>query len=158
MSALFAAAPHPDLHFRVLREEDVEDVAFIESGIYDFPWCVGNFRDSLAAGYRCWGCWCGNELIGYAILMLAVDEAHLLNLAVAKPWQRRGIGRRMLHFMMAEARKKDCVMFYLEVRPTNLMAIQLYENIGFRQLGLRRDYYPAVKGREDALFLGLDLI
>ena len=158
MSALFAAPAAPDVRFRMLRDQDVDGVAAIESDVYAFPWTAGNFRDSLQAGYRCWGCWNGDELVGYAILMTAVDEAHLLNLAVSRDWQRRGIGHRLLHFIMAEARKLECVMLYLEVRPSNLAAIQLYETAGFQQLGLRRDYYPAVTGREDALFFGLELI
>lgn len=161
MSALFSAPPLPDIRFRPLRLEDIDNVAGIESDVYDFPWTAGNFRDALAAGYRCWGCWdrdgAVEELIGYAILMLAVDEAHLLNLAVSRRWRRCGVGRRLLQFVMAEARKQDCVMFYLEVRPTNIAALQLYDSAGFRQLGTRRDYYPAAGGREDALFLGLEL-
>ncbi len=158
MSARFAAALMPEVRFRQLRACDLAAVVKIESDVYGFPWSAGNFHDSLCAGYRCWGCWHDDELVGYAVLMLALDEAHLLNLAVAKPWQQRGIGRRLLHFMMAEARKHDCVMFYLEVRPTNSVALALYDSAGFRRLGLRRDYYPAVSGREDALFLGLELI
>ncbi len=158
MSALFATPATPDVRFRMLREQDVDPVAQIESDVYAFPWSPGNFRDSLQAGYRCWGCWCADTLVGYAILMTAVDEAHLLNLAVARDWQRQGIGHRLLHFIMAEARKLECVMLYLEVRPSNLNAIRLYETAGFQQLGLRRDYYPAVTGREDALFFGVELI
>jgi ribosomal-protein-alanine N-acetyltransferase len=161
MSALFSAPPAPDICIRPLRVEDIDNVAGIESDVYDFPWTAGNFRDALAAGYRCWGCWghngAGEELIGYAILMLAVDEAHLLNLAVSRRWRRCGVGRQLLQFVMAEARKQNCVMFYLEVRPTNIAALQLYGNAGFRQMGTRRDYYPAAGGREDALFLGLEL-
>jgi [ribosomal protein S18]-alanine N-acetyltransferase len=162
LSALFAQTASPEVRFRPLRDQDIDAVSRIESDVYAFPWSAGNFRDSLLAGYRCWGCWhthgAGEELVGYAILMPAVDEAHLLNLAVAKLWQRYGIGRRLLHFIMAEARRLECVMLYLEVRPSNVAAISLYESVGFRQLGMRRDYYPALAGREDALFFGLELI
>lgn len=152
----------PEVHFRHILDKDVEAVAAIERDVYAFPWTSGNFRDALLAGYRFWGCWHqsakGEELIGYAILMLAVDEGHLLNIAVKREWQSRGLGRRMLHFVMAEARRHECVMLYLEVRPSNTGAISLYESTGFTQRGLRRDYYPAREGREDALFLGLELI
>ena len=152
----------PEVSFRRVSEKDIEIIAAIERDVYAFPWTPGNFRDALLAGYRFWGCWHqsaqGEELIGYAIIMLAVDEAHLLNIAVKREWQSRGIGRHMLHFSMEEARKHECVMLYLEVRPSNTSAIKLYESTGFRQWGVRRDYYPAHEGREDALFLGVELI
>jgi ribosomal-protein-alanine N-acetyltransferase len=146
-----------ELHFHALRDADMERVAAIEQDVYVFPWTVGNFRDSLASGYQCWGAWVRGELIGYAIVMTALEEAHLLNLAIASAWQGQGAASRLLTFLIDEARKTSCEMIYLEVRPSNLVGRHLYERFGFRQLGLRRDYYPAVTGREDALFLGLNI-
>jgi ribosomal-protein-alanine N-acetyltransferase len=161
MSAVLRPAELP-LAFRRIRDEDIESVSAIEQRVYEFPWTPGNFRDALLSGYRFWGCWCptpdGEQLIGYAILMLAVDEAHLLNLAVSADWQGRGVGRRLLNFITVEAKRHECVMLYLEVRPSNISALKLYRSCGFTQRGLRRDYYPARAGREDALFLGAELI
>lgn len=157
MSAVLAAPRVPELSFRALREQDLEVVAAIESDVYVFPWTVGNFRDSLLSAYECWGCWTGGELIGYAVVMTALDEAHLLNFAVASGWQRRGVATRFLQFLLdrAEDGKRD--MLYLEVRPSNVAGLKLYQRFGFKQLGVRRDYYPAVTGREDALFLGVNI-
>lgn len=153
-----------ELAFRRIRENDLEAVASIERRVYEFPWTVGNFRDAMLAGYRFWGCWrvappgeVGDQLVGYAILMLAVDEAHLLNIAVDARFQGQGIGRRLLRFIIDDARSKECVMLFLEVRPSNAIAQALYCDIGFTQHGLRKGYYPARNGREDALFLGLEL-
>jgi ribosomal-protein-alanine N-acetyltransferase len=140
-----------------LRDEDLARVAAIEAEVYVFPWSVGNFRDSMYAGYECTGCWLDGELVGYAIVMSALDEAHLLNIAIASPWQGRGIGSLFLRRLIEEARKRTLEMIYLEVRPSNGVGRHLYHRFGFQQLGLRRDYYPAVTGREDALFLGLNL-
>lgn len=161
MSAILEART-PEVSFRRIEEQDIEAVAAIERDVYAFPWTPGNFRDALLSGYRFWGC-CratpqGEELIGYAIIMLAVDEAHLLNIAVKRDWQSQGVGRHMLRFAMAEAARHECVMLYLEVRPSNATALRLYESMGFKQWGLRRDYYPAHNGREDALFLGVELV
>ena len=89
--------------------------------------------------------------------MTAVDEAHLLNVAIASAWQGRGVGSTFLQYLIDEARRQKLEMLYLEVRPSNVTGRRIYERFGFRQLGLRRDYYPAVTGREDALFLGLNL-
>jgi len=147
----------PELSFRAFNENDVAAVAAIEAEVYLFPWSAGNFFDSLLSGYRCIGAWAADELVSYAVVMTALDEAHLLNLAVASKWQRQGIGAAMLTNVIDEMRRQPVEMIYLEVRPTNLAGLTLYESFGFNQLGLRRDYYPALTGREDALFLGLNI-
>lgn len=157
MSAVVAMRETPALAYRPLLERDLATVAAIEAGVYVYPWTIGNFRDSLLSGYQCIGCWTGHELIGYAIVMTAMEEAHLLNLAVASDWQRRGVGGQFLQHVIDGARRQRLEMLYLEVRPSNTAARRMYERFGFCQLGLRRGYYPAVTGREDAWFLGLNL-
>ena len=160
MSAVTKAPPIPGLpalSYRPLTERDLATIAAIEASVYVFPWTLGNFRDSLLSGYQCVGCWAGAELIGYAIVMTALEEAHLLNIAVANGWQRRGVGAKFLQNLIDAARQRRLEMLYLEVRPSNVAARRMYERFGFRQLGLRRDYYPSPTGREDALFLGLNL-
>lgn len=156
MSAVLSAPPAHALTFVALREHDLDTVAAIEADVYVFPWTIGNFRDSLLSAYECWGCWTNGELIGYAVVMTALDEAHLLNFAVASRWQRRGVGTEFLQFLIDRARDSKRDMLYLEVRPSNVAGVRLYERFGFKKLGLRRDYYPAMTGREDALFLGLN--
>ncbi|MEO8103653.1 MAG: ribosomal protein S18-alanine N-acetyltransferase [Betaproteobacteria bacterium] len=157
MSAVIAQPETPALEYRPLLERDLVTVAAIEANVYAFPWTLGNFRDSLGSGYECTGCWAGRELIGYAIMMTALEEAHLLNFAVAGNWQRRGVGAGFLQHLIDGLRRQRLEMLYLEVRPSNIVARRMYERFGFRQLGLRREYYPAVAGREDALFLGMNL-
>ena len=157
MSAVLSTPPVPELSYLAMREHDLESVAAIEKDVYVFPWTIGNFRDSLLSAYDCWSCWTHEELIGYAIVMAALDEAHLLNFAVASRWQQRGVGAEFLQFLIEQARKSKRDMFYLEVRPSNAAGVRLYERFGFKQLGVRRDYYPAVTGREDALFMGLNI-
>ncbi len=147
----------PQLRFAKLEEAQLSQVACIESSVYAFPWSQGNFRDSLFSGYDCIGAWHGGELIGYVITMPTLEEMHLLNLAVRKDWQGNGVGSAILQHLIDEAAPTKCEVIYLEVRPTNIAGLRLYEKFGFRQLGLRRDYYPAVTGREDALFLGLNI-
>jgi len=140
-----------------MRPADLDLVAEIEKSLYAFPWSIGNFRDSLNAGYDCWVACHGEQLVGYAILMVALDEAHLLNIAVASGWQNRGIGRAFLDFMLGAAHEVKCQIVYLEVRPTNHAARHLYRKAGFQQIAIRPSYYPARGGREDALFLGITL-
>ena len=157
MSAVLSDLPLPELSFIALREHDLDSVASIEKNVYVFPWTLGNFRDSLLSAYECWGCWTNSELIGYAIVMTALDESHLLNFAVDSRWLRRGVGTTFLQFLLDYARGAKHDMFYLEVRPSNVAGVRLYERFGFKQLGVRPDYYPAMTGREDALFLGLNI-
>jgi ribosomal-protein-alanine N-acetyltransferase len=140
-----------------MRTGDLAEVANLERALYAFPWSLGNFRDSVTAGYDCWVATHGDTVIGYAVLMVALDEAHLLNFAVAADWQNQGIGRAFLKHMVDVARVAGCQIVYLEVRPSNLAARHLYKLMGFQQIAIRPDYYPAVSGREDALFLGLSL-
>jgi [ribosomal protein S18]-alanine N-acetyltransferase len=143
--------------FEPMRDGDLRAVLEIEESIYEFPWTHGNFRDSLRAGYACWVMREGRRVIAYAVLMLAAGEAHLLNLSVAVGSQRRGRGLNLLHHVVQAARAEKAKVLFLEVRPSNAAGQRLYARYGFRQIGVRRGYYPARKGREDALVLALDL-
>lgn len=140
-------------HFELLPMNlaDIEEVLIIEYSFCNFPWSRGNFTDSLSSGYACWVCRVGGELVGYLVSMMVVDDAHLLNICVAEKWQRKGLGARLLRHAMLEARQCGALTLLLEVRPSNLAARALYQHFGFRQIGVRRAYYPAVSGREDAL-------
>jgi ribosomal-protein-alanine N-acetyltransferase len=136
-----------------MTEAALGAVMRIENDIYEYPWSRGNFRDSLDAGYSCWLFGTQEALFGYAVVMHAVDEAHLLNLSIAREAQRRGHGRDLLRQAIAAARGHGAVSMLLEVRPTNAPGRALYAQTGFRQVGVRRGYYPARGGREDALVL-----
>ena len=152
-----SAVLRPAASFEPMTEADFRPVLEIERGIYEFPWTLGNFRDSLRAGYSCWAYRCGAELIGYAVFVLAAGEVHLLNLSVAAPAQSRGHGRELLRHVLGVAREHGAKVVFLEVRPSNDAGQRLYAGCGFKQVGVRRGYYPARRGREDALVLSLAL-
>ena len=145
----------PDL--QPMREADLAEVLAIEKAIYTHPWTLGNFADSLRAAYDCWAYRVSGELVGYFILMAAAGEAHLLNLSIAAPHQRRGHGSALLREAIALARRRGAENVFLEVRPSNQGAQTLYARSGFRKIAVRRDYYPAQVGREDALVFSLAL-
>lgn len=153
MSAVLESQPA----LAVMRPEDLDAVMAIESTIYTHPWSNGNFADSLRAGYQCRTLWLADTLIGYFVVMVAAGEAHLLNLSVAAAHQRRGYGSLLLREAVAIARRGGARSLFLEVRPSNLGAQALYTRFGFQQIGVRRGYYPAHHGREDALVLALSL-
>lgn len=152
-----SAAIHLPIDMLPMDQRDLDTVAELEASVQEFPWSRGNFSDSLAAGHCVWVCRIGGDLVGFSIVMVVVDEAHLLNVAVAKPYQGKGYGARLLRHAMQEARLHGASKLLLEVRPSNTQALRLYQVFGFRQIGLRRGYYPAAVGREDALVLEREL-
>lgn len=146
-----------DPEFGTMSAGDLDEVVALERAVYTHPWTRGNFLDSLNAGYHCRTCRIGAELAGYFILIVAVGEAHLLNLSVSAARRRRGVGSALLREAMGIARDQAAHHIFLEVRPSNLQAIALYSAFGFRRIAERRGYYPAHDGRENALVLTLDL-
>jgi len=153
MSAVLKDIPE----LQPMREDDLAEVMAIEKAIYTHPWTLGNFADSLRAGYECRSWRLNGELIGYFVLMAAAGEAHLLNLSIAEPHQRRGHGTALLREAAGLARALGAKNVFLEVRPSNRAAQGLYTRFGFRRVAVRRGYYPAHSGREDALVLTLAL-
>lgn len=141
-----------------MTQFDLDRVMAIETRVYPFPWSRGNFSDSLKSGYDAWVCEAtgdaGPAMVGYAILMWTPDEVHLLNLSIGADWQGRGHGRALLDWLCRDCRARGARAMLLEVRPSNLPAVTLYQERGFERIGLRRGYYPADGGlREDALVL-----
>lgn len=142
---------------RPMREHDLAQIVAIEQRAYDFPWSLGIFADCLRVGYCCWTLVDGEHIVGYCIMSIAADEAHVLNVCVNPDHRRQGHARRMLTHLVDIARRHRATIVFLEVRPSNPGAIKLYLDFGFRQLAVRRNYYPANAGREDALVLALRL-
>lgn len=137
---------------------DLDEVGRIEALAYGFPWSRGNFIDSLAAGYLAEVLACPRDgLLGYFVAMPGVDELHLLNITVAPAAQGRGHGQILLDAVQAQGRRLGLGTLWLEVRDGNHRARALYLRRGFAEVGLRRGYYPAAGGREDAVVMRLDL-
>jgi [ribosomal protein S18]-alanine N-acetyltransferase len=140
-----------------MRDADLDEVMAIENLIYSHPWTRGNFTDSLLAGYECRAWRLDGELVGYFVLMVGAGESHLLNLSIAPVHQRSGHGRALLREAADIAARLGARSVFLEVRPSNHAAQSLYTKFGFKRIAVRRDYYPAHTGREDALVLKLPL-
>ena len=140
-----------------MRVDQVDVIHAIEASIYDYPWTRNNLCDSITAGYDCYEYRRGAALIGYSVMMTVIDEVHLLNLSIAASFQRQGFGKALLGELCAIARRKSAQSMLLEVRPSNTAARRLYAGAGFVEVGIRRAYYPAHDGREDAMVLKLAL-
>ena len=153
MSAVFEIAHR----LRPMTEADLPRIHRIELASYEYPWSIGNFTDSLHAGYSMWVHETGGDVVGYYAMMAAAGEAHLLNLTIAPSWRRHGLGRDLLGHCLACACSHKAGSLFLEVRTSNTAAIALYHSSGFVDLAVRRDYYPARVGREDALIMKKEL-
>lgn len=136
-----------------MTENDLDAVAALERDSYDFPWTRGIFSDCLRMGYLCRVVEDTEGVQGYFVVTAGVHEAHLLNLCVGYRNRGRGLGRMMLHHALELARAEAAETMFLEVRPSNLHALSLYESEGFVEIGRRKDYYRSMEGREDALIL-----
>ena len=147
------------LRFAMMRAHDVEEVVAVENDAYPFPWTRGNFLDSLASRYDAWTLREPDaRLAGYFLLMHAVDETHLLNITVRPDLQGRGFGRMLLDKVINLARSANMHSVLLEVRPSNEHAQTVYRHCGFKQIGIRKNYYPAGgTAREDAIVMRLML-
>jgi ribosomal-protein-alanine N-acetyltransferase len=150
MSAVFE---YPTETYRLMTTHDLPVVMEIEHHSYDFPWTEGIFHDCMRFGYSSWVIEVDRDIIGYAVMSLAVQECHILNLCVDPKLQGQGIGRRLLQELLSIARAREADSAFLEVRPSNVQALSLYFSEGFNEIGSRRDYYPAKFGRENAVIL-----
>ena len=146
-----------DVVIRPMTEADVSAVVALERASYQFPWSEGIFRDCLRVGYICRVVTCADRVIGYGVMSVGAGEAHILNLCVDAGFRCQGIGRRMLDYLLDKGAAAGMSEAFLEVRPSNTAAIRLYLSLGFDQVGMRRGYYQAVGGREDAAVLKLTL-
>ncbi|HZO22362.1 MAG TPA: ribosomal protein S18-alanine N-acetyltransferase [Steroidobacteraceae bacterium] len=147
----------PDTLIRPMVESDVLDVVAVERASYQFPWSEGIFRDCLRVGYVCRVVIVAEQVIGYGVMSVGAGEAHILNLCIAEVFRNRGIGKRLLAYLIERGSAAGMSEAFLEVRPSNAAALRLYLSHGFEQVGMRRGYYQAVGGREDAAVLKLTL-
>jgi [ribosomal protein S18]-alanine N-acetyltransferase len=141
-----------------MTQDDLDAVIAIEQTAYSHPWTLGNFRDSLNPLFEAQCLWLDDELLGYFLAMHGVEEMHLLNITVAPAHQGQGWGHMMLDALSLMSRHQGAQWLWLEVRQSNLRALQVYQRYGFKQISIRKDYYPAGRlQREHAVVMSLKL-
>jgi len=140
-----------------MRATDLDGVLENETRSYAFPWTRGVFNDCLKSRHECWVAERDDTLVGHSVLSVVANEAHLLNVCVRRDQQGQGLGRQIVVHMLTRARACGAGVVYLEVRPSNRVASALYLSLGFREIGRRKEYYPAEMGSEDAVVLALAL-
>jgi len=147
----------PLLHIQTMQPDDVDAVMELEQLAYEFPWTEGNFRDCIRSNYYCCVYRQDERCVGYAVMSVIAGEAQILNICIDPAMHGQGLGRRLLQHLIAISGRKSCDTIFLEVRISNWAAFCLYVSMGFNEIGLRQDYYPAKNGREDAMVLALAL-
>lgn len=141
-----------------MTHADLSAVANIEAAAYDFPWSRSIFRSCLDNGHDCRVLVQGGTVIGYGILSTGAGEAHILNVCVSPLHQGHGHGAYLLKCLLELARWHRAERVFLEVRPSNPLAHAMYERAGFNEIGRRPGYYPARRGREDAIVMAMELL
>lgn len=142
---------------RKMTPSDVDEVILIEREIFLFPWSPVNFLDSINAGYHCKVLEQDHPPFGYGVMTIGVDEAHILTIGIAANWQKKGWGKKLLHYFILLAKDEKATSMILDVRESNHGAANLYRQIGFEQIAIRKGYYPAMCGREDAIVMRMML-
>ena len=145
------------ISFRAMTREDLQQVTAIEQRSTPHPWRESHFADSMKSGYQCLVAELDGKVMGHAVMMIAVDQADLLIITIDQAYQGKGYGQQLLNHVMEVASEKLCHTLLLEVRCSNNKAFNLYLNTGFSEIGIRKNYYPAGKGWEDAIIMALDL-
>ncbi len=144
------------VQFRLMHADDLDAVVALEQQAFSHPWTRSLYADALIS-YECWMMHVGGQHVGHGVISQIVDEAHLLNIAIAVEQQGKGLGLQLLEHLMQRASQRGCLECFLEVRASNLSAYALYERFGFNEIGRRRNYYPAAEGHEDALVMACSL-
>ncbi len=143
-------------NIRVMRRDDLAAVYDIEIRAYEFPWSRGIFQECLRVGYPAWVMIEAGQVVGYGILSVAANEAHILNLCIDPDFQYRGLGRRLLDALLFAAAELGAERIFLEVRKSNRRALRIYLAAGFKPIGIRKRYYRSHDSREDAIVLSME--
>lgn len=142
---------NPNLH--VMTKTDINLVYAVEIMAYEYPWSIQNFQDCLHAGYHCWVWKFNLNVLGYGIMSVAAGECEILNLCTHPAYRRQGLGRNMLYHLLKIGKDTGVDTAFLEVREANIIALELYRQAGFNEIGIRRNYYPHSTGRMNAIML-----
>ena len=144
--------------FRRMDVGDIDTVMLVENQVYEYPWTEGIFNDCIRVGYECWLALLEDEVIAHAVISVAAGESHILNISIDPKQQNKGIGKQFIEYLINIAKNKRAAVIMLEVRPSNVRAINCYNAAGFNEIGCRKNYYPAADGKEDALLFAREIV
>lgn len=141
------------LYFRHMQEGDIPAVAAIERAVFSRPWTEQSFAQALQQDTLFVVVLKDNTVIGYCGMYCSFEEGEITNVAVMPREQGQGVGRQMMGYFLGQAQDRGISRIFLEVRTSNENAIRLYEGLGFRNCGVRRNFYELP--REDGMVMVL---
>lgn len=127
----------------------------IEKASHAFPWSEKTFLSNQGERYLNLAIDVDEVMAGFAVTQVVLDEATLFNIAIDPAFQQRGLARQLLEYLIERLREKSVTTLWLEVRASNIKAINLYQSLGFNEAAVRHNYYPTANGREDAIIMAL---
>ena len=145
-----------NITIRRMAEPDLETVTKIEKEVFTDPWSLNAFRTDLdndmalpmVAEFE-------DKIVGYSNIYIVAGEVQIGNFAVAPGYRKRGVGRKMMNEIFERAKSSKCRTIFLEVRESNVAAVELYKSYGFVSTGKRKGYYA--NPREDAILMVKDI-
>ncbi|MGL9760074.1 MAG: ribosomal protein S18-alanine N-acetyltransferase [Symbiopectobacterium sp.] len=140
-----------------LMSHDLPAAFAIEKASHAFPWAESTLNGNQGERYQNLKLTHNDTLVAFAITQLVLDEATLFNIAVHPTHQRQGYGQRLLEQLIETLEVSGITTLWPGARASNVNAIALYEQLGFNEVSLRCNYYPAANGREDAVIMALPL-
>ena len=144
------------LELAPMAEEHLDAVSLIEHEAYPDPWTTGMLSEEITSPQsHFFVALLDDTVVGYGGFWFVADEAHITSVTVHAGYRGRGLGRRILLYLLRVAIGLDAQRAFLEVRESNAVAQKLYESVGFRRMGVRKQYYA--KTREDAIVMDLCL-
>lgn len=142
-----------------LKSQDFDMAYAIEKICHTHPWSEKTFLSNQGPHYLNYKISQNDQIVGYCIIQIVLDEASLFNLAIHPQYQRQGLAKKLLSYALEQLSIRQISTIWLEVRASNQAAIQLYEQLGFNQFSIRKNYYPIKDGqREDALIMANTLL
>lgn len=143
-----------EFHISAVEEKDFDELFLIEQQAHQVPWSLGTLKNNQGAQYLNLKIEDQQQILGFAICHLVLDEATLFNIAIQPAFQGKGLGFQLLAHLISQLKQQNVQTLWLEVRESNLSAQRLYEKLGFNQVDIRKNYYPCADGqRENAVVM-----
>ena len=139
------------------KNSDVNEIYAIEQENEVQLWSIKNFKDSILAKHFFKIFFFNENIVGFIVARLIQHECEILNVGVTKTMQKKQVASKLMDELIGECNNKNIKHIFLEVRTSNIPAINLYKKFYFNEIGVRPNYYLTSKGHEDAIIMGRDL-
>ena len=145
------------IEIKEMTISNLNDVYNLEIETYEYPWSKNTLQGCVINKYDCFVATINNKIIGYLIAKISSPESHILNLTTDVNYRNIGIASQFLEMVILKCRLVKSNIIFLETRLSNSPAISLYIKFGFKEIGVRQNYYKSKNGREDAVIFSMSV-